>query len=124
MYRLNRLGLSLCAAYLVLTLILAWAAHSAKGDPKGQFVLLQMPIALQLAAADFLGLATYMREWSFPIAYSFFVPAACIVLYAFGVAVSRAWLRSKSLAIAIVLAPWVIFMFRTPLRQFYRAIFL
>ena len=124
MYRLNRLGLSLCTAYLVLTLILAWAAHSAEGDPKGQFVLLQLPIALQLATADFLGLATYIREWSFPIAYSFFVPAACIVLYASAVAVSRIWCRSKSIAIAIVLAPWIIFMFRTPLRQLYHGIFL
>ena len=124
MRRLNRLGLSLCVVYLALTLLLVWAALSTEGDPKGHFVLLQLPIAFQLGVVDLLGLATYMREWSFPVAYSVFVPATCIVLYASGVAVSHVWGRSRSLAVAIVLTPYVIFLFRTPLRQLYRAIFL
>ena len=123
MRRLNLLGIFLCLMYLALTLLLVWASRS-EGDPKGQFVLLQLPIALQLGVVDSLGLAKYMREWSYPVAYSVFLPAACIILYAFGVGVTRAWHRSKVLAVAIVLAPWVIFLFRTSLRQLYRAIFL
>jgi len=124
MRRFNRLGLSLCAIYLALTLILVLAALSADGDPKGHFVLLQLPIALQLAVVDLLGLTNHMREWSFPVAYSVFVPATCIALYASGIAISYVWGRSRPLAVAIVLTPYVIFLFRTPLRQLYRAIFL
>lgn len=124
MRRLNRLGLILSATYLALTLLLVWAALHSEGDPKGHFVLLQLPIALQLAVIELLGLATYMRGWSFPVAYTVFVPAACIVLYASGVALSHVWNRSKLLAVAIVLTPYVIYMFRTPLRKLYRALFL
>lgn len=124
MRRLNLLGISLCAVYLVLTLLLVWASRSGEGDPKGQFVLLQLPIALQLGVVNSLGLAKYMREWSFPVAYSVFVPVTCIILYASGVGVTRAWHRSKVLAVAIVLSPWAAFLFRTPLRQLYRGIFL
>lgn len=124
MRRLNRLGLSLGAVYLALTLLLVWAAHSSEGDPKGHFVLLQLPIALPLAVVDLLGLTNLIREWSFPVAYSVFVPATCIALYASGIAISYVWGRSRPLAVAIVLTPYVIFLFRTPLRQLYRAIFL
>ena len=124
MHHFNRLGLSLCAIYLALTLLLVWAALSTEGDPKGHFVLLQLPIALQLAVIDLLGLATYMREWSFPVAYLVFVPTTCIALYASGVAITYVWNRSKPLAVAIVLTPYAIFLFRTPLRQLYRSIFL
>lgn len=124
MRRLNRLGLSLCVVYLALALISVLAALSADGDPKGHFVPLQLPIALQLAVVELLGLAIYMREWSFPVAYSVFVPVTCILLYASGVAVSHVWGRSRSLAVAFVLTPYVVFLFRTPLRQLYRAIFL
>ena len=106
------------------TLLLAWAALSSEGDPKGHFVLLQLPIALQLAVVDSLGLATYLEEWSFPVAYSVFVPTACIFLYASGVAVTHVWARSRPLAVAIVLTPYIIYLFRTPFRQLYRAIFL
>jgi len=124
MRRLNRLGLSLCLVYLALTLILVWAALSTEGDPKGHFVLLQLPIAFQLGVVHLLGLAPHMREWSFAVAYSVFVPATCIVLYASGVAVSHVWGCSRLIAVAIVLTPYFIFLFRTPLRQLYRTIFL
>ena len=124
MRRLNRLGLFLCAIYLALTLLLVWAAFRAEGDPKGHFVLRQLPIAFQLGLVELLGLATYMREWSFPVAYSVFIPVTCVFLYASGVVLSHVWGRSRPLAVAIVLTPYVIFLFRTPLRQLYRAIFL
>lgn len=124
MRRLNRLGLTLCAIFLALTLFLVLAALRTEGDPKGHLVLLQFPIALQLAFVDLIGLKTHIREWSFPIAYSVFIPVTCIVLYASGVAVSHVWSRSRSLAVAIVLTPYAVFLFRTPLRQVYRAIFL
>jgi hypothetical protein len=117
MRHLNRLGLILSVVYLALTLFLVWAALRTEGDLKGQFILLQLPIALQLAVLDLLGLAAHMHQWSFPVAYSVLVPAACFALYISGIAVTHVWSRSRSLTVAIVLTAVAIFLFRTPLRQ-------
>ncbi len=118
---LNRLGLSFIVIYLALTLLFVF--FSIDADPKGRFVMLQIPITLQLAVVDLLGLADYTQKWSFPVAYAIFIPAACLFLYASGVALSRAWTSStffKWFVVAIVLAPWIINIFI----ELFRAIFL
>jgi hypothetical protein len=107
MHRLNHFGLVACAVYLALTLLVVWA-WTTSTDEKGQIILLQLPIALQLDLIQKLGLLKYTQDWSYPFAYAVCIPVTSALLYLSGVAISHIWLRSKPLAIAIFLAPWLI----------------
>lgn len=124
MIRLNRFGFALCIAYLLLTCVCLWAAYAIVGDLKGRFILLQLPIALQLALLDWLGFRGWINDWGWPIAYTVFIPFTLLILYCIGVVMTRIWHRSKALAVTIALLPWLIVWFRQPLRVLYRAIFL
>jgi hypothetical protein len=109
---LNRLGLVLCIIYLIIVGLFLSAGLASGEDPKGQFVLLQLPISVQLAILDELGLTLYFKNWSWPIAYAAFIPPACFGLYFIGIFVTRVWHHSKMLAVLLVLSPWFISMVR------------
>lgn len=79
----SRLGLALAGAYFLLTVLAIAAALWEPGDPKGRFILLQLPIALQLAALP----ASLLRQWSdmsWPMAYLVIWPPTALGLYTFG----------------------------------------
>ena len=63
------------------------------GDPKGTFVLKQLPIALQIALADALGFRALMTDMSWAAAYAIFFPLTIALLYGVGRLVT--WLVSK-----------------------------
>jgi hypothetical protein len=85
-----------------MTLFLVWSAYSTNGDVKGQFVLLQLPIALPLMLLDVLGVSGL--NWSWYVGYAIFIPLMLFVLYYVGVGFTHLWRQSKaSFAIIIFL---------------------
>ena len=98
--KLNKLGFALCAIYLLMTILLLWSAYSTNGDVKGQFVLLQLPIALPLMLLDFLGVSGL--NWSWYVAYAVFIPLILLVLYYVGVGFTYMWRYSKALVAIII----------------------
>jgi hypothetical protein len=100
--KLNKVGFTLCVIYLLMTLFLVWSAYSTNGDVKGQFVLLQLPIALPLMLLDVLGVSGL--NWSWYVGYAIFIPLMLFVLYYVGVGFTHLWRQSKaSFAIIIFL---------------------
>lgn len=61
--------MTLCAIYIVVAAACVAFAFNASGDPKGHFVALQLPIALQLALLDALGLGMFLEHLSWVSAY-------------------------------------------------------
>ena len=58
--RLSRTGLALCAIYISASVAIWTYANMIAGDPKGTFVLMQIPIVFAHAAAWKLGLLPLM----------------------------------------------------------------
>ena len=79
---LNKLGLILCITYIVLTLLCCYSAYGA--DNKGNFVLLQLPISLQLALLDLLGFLDQLYGLSWVSAYAWIMPPTLIFLMLIG----------------------------------------
>jgi hypothetical protein len=91
--RFSRLGLGLCITYLVLALAaVAWSALAA-GDPKGRFVLVQLPIAIQAAVLDSLGLGSLLDGLSWVGAYIALALPTFALLYGVGALVERPFTR-------------------------------
>ena len=105
----NKIGLGLCAIYLALSGLSLWAAYSAGADFKGQFVMLQLPIALQLSLFDVLGLR-WVNNLSWLATYCIFVPLTLLVLYGVGVFLTYLWRRAKWLFFILLLLP-IIFLY-------------
>lgn len=83
--RCSRLGLGLTGIYAAgtaaaLVAALCWVAS---GDPKGSYVLLQLPIALQLAALPD-SLLRRMGGMSWTMVYLVIWPPTVLVLYGLG----------------------------------------
>ena len=89
----NVLSLVLCGMYVAATAACWIYVFSGNVDPKGDFVLKQLPIALQMALADALGLRSLLTNMSWATAYAIFVPLTVGFLYALGRAVT--WLILK-----------------------------
>lgn len=86
---MSRLGLFFCAPYAALTAAcFGFLALGRIGD-QSQLLCLQLPIAAQLALAQWLGLDRAMAVMSWPDAYGLFMPPAFILLYALGSALER-----------------------------------
>ncbi|OQP74781.1 hypothetical protein IA54_011720, partial [Xanthomonas phaseoli pv. syngonii LMG 9055] len=68
---------------------------SAQGDPKGYFVLLQLPLTPQLIALDALHADAWLTNMLWATSYVLLVPPFLAVLYAFGHAVQ--WLIARLL---------------------------
>lgn len=83
-------GTVLCLLYVAVTALCVWAASDAGGDPKGHFVLLQLPLTAQLAVLDALGADAWLTNMPWVTGYSLLVPPFLAVLYLFGYAVQ--WL--------------------------------
>ncbi|MEO8993470.1 MAG: hypothetical protein ABI299_02690 [Rhodanobacter sp.] len=89
---MSKSGLAFCAAYLLVIAACLGLALSAGGDFKGQYVLLQLPIALQISAAFELGLGPALKGLSWPSAYVFLAGPTFLALYGWGwlITVARA----------------------------------
>ncbi|PSM13287.1 hypothetical protein [Stenotrophomonas maltophilia] len=80
---LSWIGIAVCALYLALTawLVLEAQAHS---DPKSAFILMQLPVMLQTAALDAIGLGGSLSGKSWTTVYLLVIPPTLAVLYAVG----------------------------------------
>ncbi|APO96455.1 hypothetical protein [Xanthomonas vesicatoria] len=93
MRRFSVFGAVLCLLYVAVTALCVWAANSAGGDPKGHFVLLQLPLTPQLAALDALNADAWLTGMPWLTGYLLLVPPFLAVLYLFGYAVQ--WLIER-----------------------------
>lgn len=78
----SRTGLCLVGIYFILTVLALIAAFST-GDLKGNFVLLQLPIALQIGAMP-ESLLRQLAGLSWGVAYLIIWPATALILYLLG----------------------------------------
>lgn len=85
---MSRIGLVLCLAYVGATVCCVVAAFWG-ADAKGQFVLLQLPIALQVALLDSAGLGSLLQPLSWPAAYALLALPTAALLYLVGALLSR-----------------------------------
>ena len=69
---------------LLAILVCLGCAMAAHGDPKGQFVFAQIPIALQGSLAAGLGFGPALAGLSWPEAYLYLAGSTFVLLYAFG----------------------------------------
>lgn len=81
---MSRIGLGLCALYGVFIAACLCIAYFARGDFKGHFVLLQLPIALQGSLLVSLGLGPILTHLSWTGAYLFIGLPTFVVLYRLG----------------------------------------
>lgn len=81
--KISRLGLSLAGFYVVTSLLCVVAAFTT-GDPKGNFVLLQLPIALQGGLLQSVGLAPLLSRLDWGTAYLLLALPTVIAQYACG----------------------------------------
>lgn len=81
---MNRLGLVLCALYGTVIAVCVALAMTAGGDPKGRFVFLQLPIALQASALDALGLGWLIERLTWGTAYLALAIPTLAMLYLAG----------------------------------------
>jgi hypothetical protein len=59
-------------------------AYSAEGDFKGQYVFLQLPLALQMAGIDAMGLSSELQNLSWIGAYALLGLPTLMILYFVG----------------------------------------
>lgn len=78
----SRTGLCLVGIYFILTVLALITAFST-GDTKGNFVLLQLPIALQIGAMP-ESLLRQLAGLSWGVAYLIIWPATALILYLLG----------------------------------------
>lgn len=80
----SRLGITFALVYLLPSMTCVAMALSSGIDSKGSFVLLQLPITLQLAALSALGMADSLRDLSWDGGYLFLGLPVLLALYGFG----------------------------------------
>ncbi|AOY67029.1 hypothetical protein LN565_19670 [Xanthomonas euvesicatoria pv. euvesicatoria] len=99
MRRVSVLGVALCLLHLAAAAFCVWGALSAQGDPKGHFVLLQLPLTPQLIALDALHADAWLTNMPWATSYALLVPPFLAVLYAVGHAfqwlIARVFLGAK-----------------------------
>lgn len=81
--------MSLCVGYVVVTVACLGMAFLTVGDPKGHFVLLQLPIALQGALICSVGFCQLFEHLSWVAAYSYITLPTLGMLYFLGSRIER-----------------------------------
>jgi hypothetical protein len=82
-FDMSKTGMAFCLIYMLIIILCCSLALWADGDPKGQFVLLQLPLALQLGILHKIGLDTLLPN-SWFVGYLVIVPPTFAPLYCFG----------------------------------------
>lgn len=79
----SKIGLAFVIFYLLIVLIcFVWAFSTS--DPKGKFVLLQLPVSPQLALIQELGLEKFLYVSHWLIVYFLIIISTILVLYYIG----------------------------------------
>lgn len=86
---MSKAGFILCFLYSLIAGLCVWASVSSTGDTKGEFVLLQLPLALQLAALDWLGLSSALSNLPWVAAYMLIGLPTLALLYSVGWALGK-----------------------------------
>ncbi|ACF52705.1 MULTISPECIES: hypothetical protein [Stenotrophomonas] len=76
-------GLAVCALYLALTTWLVLDAQ-ANSDPKSAYILMQLPVMLQTAALNVIGMGGWLSGKTWTTVYLLVMPPTLVVLYAVG----------------------------------------
>ncbi|RTQ90658.1 MULTISPECIES: hypothetical protein [Stenotrophomonas] len=76
-------GIAICTLYLALTawLVLDAQAHS---DPKSAYILMQLPVMLQTAALDVIGMGGWLSGKTWTTVYLLVMPPTLAMLYVVG----------------------------------------
>jgi len=84
-FDMSKMGMIFCLIYMLIIILCCSLALWADGDPKGQFVLLQIPLVLfaQLDILRKIGLDTLLLN-SWFVGYLVIVPPTFALLYCFG----------------------------------------
>ena len=86
---MSRTGLSLCALYAAVIVGCIAFVFLGNPDPKGSYVVLQLPIALQSALVVSIGLAPLLENISWPVAYVLLAGPVFALLYGIGALIDR-----------------------------------
>jgi len=76
-------GIALCALYLALTTWLVLDARS-NSDPKRAYILMQLPVMLQTAALNVIGVGRWLSGMTWITVYLLVIPPTLGVLYVLG----------------------------------------
>lgn len=85
----SRIGVGLCAAYLIVVVLCVLAGLLVSNDPKGRFVFFQLPIAVQGGLLQEVGHGASLEHLSWPLAYLLLGGGTLIALYLVGAAIDR-----------------------------------
>jgi hypothetical protein len=85
----SRFGASLVGGYAILTSLILWDVDIDGGsDPKGNYVLLQLPLSPILEVLRVLELHQLTDDWPWRLAYAVLFPLQLAALYALGAGLS------------------------------------
>lgn len=79
---LNQLGLRFCIAYTILTLLCLSLAYGVNNE--NNFIFIQLPIVLQIALINVLGLSSLLLNRSWVLVYALIIPPTLAVLMVIG----------------------------------------
>lgn len=83
---MSKFGLILCTLYVAISVLCIWTGATSS-DPKGSFVLLQLPLALQATLLHSLGVNHFLDNLSWPAVYALIGLPTLAILYSVGAAV-------------------------------------
>ena len=86
---MSRLGLLFCAPYASFVVACIGLATLGDADYQARTVLLQLPVALQMLLACWLGLEPQLSRITWLDAWSVLVPPALLLLYSAGALIER-----------------------------------
>jgi len=90
--KISKIGLVLALIYLILLLAcVVWAFTVT--DPKGKFVILQLPLAIQMAGLDEIGILKYFTDISWTIAYVMIGIPTLLIYYCIGCILDKVFSR-------------------------------
>jgi hypothetical protein len=81
---MSKVGLWLCSIYAVVIALCLAMSFSSDGDTKGQFVFMQLPIALQGGLLVSVGLGDLLMKLTWPTAYIVLATPTFLFLYFIG----------------------------------------
>jgi uncharacterized membrane protein SpoIIM required for sporulation len=80
----SKVGLGLALLYVLLSLACVALSLASEGDPKGKFVLLQLPIAAQIALLHELGFGRFLAPLGWVAGYILLGIPTVVFLYFLG----------------------------------------
>ena len=87
--RFSKTGAALVLVYAVITVGCIIVSLVIQGDPKGSFVLLQLPIAFQIGPLQALGLGEFLASLGWVASYFIFGVPTIFGLYFVGSTIGR-----------------------------------